>query len=577
MKKHHYRFKIHDRFQIELKFDYPIRPNRSREEVRVETFCFIPPTLYLNPTTYTKNDFYQDLQTYTRYGTPRLSIERLLDPQNELSPLYRVARTRGEFAAGRSPDLAAERVVYELRILACIFRGETRDQGTLITELLSKPQPSAKDFEDAAYLAGHFVEETGRMRSRVQEMQREFLGPHVPAEVTKGFAYVDEAMSVQLEGVSGKLYQRFTQALQAAADSGAAYPEVTETARKLAAVMQDEEAYRRQAGYPTLVYATGSAAAGQANEYFLYRMGVLKKFAQSTLFLSVQTQPGSRPLLYTLYALAAMGAMAFFVGLLFFLQDVAPLNSLPYIVLAVIGYAFKDRIKDSLKLFFSERMTGWLRDRETKLIDRGPTKAVVGSAAEAFSFVEMGRVPEEVLVQRARDELTELAEEGRPESVFKYQKAITLYADQVFKLHRRVDRLNEILRLSVRSMLFRMDEPKKGLLLLETMDPEASKPAAEHEARLFAHAQAGGNGPELEREKNGHGLDGGSPRDVGLTPLHRLRTVKVYHVILILRVLNRDDLGRWQSDLQKFRLILSRNGIERVEFMEDGEKKILLP
>lgn len=578
MKKQPYRFKIHDRFQIELKFDYPLSPSRPREEIRVETFCFLPSMLRLNSSTYGKDKFYQDLQTYTRYGTPRISLEKLLEPANELSPFCRVARAKNEFAGGTPPPQAAELVVYELRLLACIFRAETRDRRNLILDLLSKPQPALKDYEDAAYLAAHFMADSARVLGRVRELQREFLSPHLPDEIAKAFAYVDEAMSVQWEGVSGKLYQQFAQVLPQAPAGAETGIRCAEAARHLAAVMAGEEAYRRQAGYATVVDASAGAAAGRANEFFLYRMGVLKKFAQSTLFLSVHTHQGSRPLLFSLQAVAAMLAMlAYLILVLLFIPNLQDFN-LPALLLFATAYAFKDRIKDALKQFFSQRMTGWLRDRETELIDHGPSKAPVGNVAEAFSFVEPRRMPQEVLALRAQDRLAELTEEGAPETVFKYEKAIRLYADQVFKIHRRVDRLNEILRLSIRNLLLHMDEPKKGLLLLDSMEPEARKTADPPDVWPEPPAPAGGHGEAFESKLAADRItEERAAREAGLTPLHRVRALKIYHVNLILRVLTRDEHGRWQADMEKFRLILSRDGIERVELPENGQTRLIFP
>lgn len=532
MRRNRYRLKVHDRYQVEVKFEYPISKDRPREAFRVDTYFYIPNALGIRPDTYAQNEFYQDLQTYTRYGTPTIPLERLLDEKNDLSPLSRVAGYKQALVAGDGKDEAAQRVEYELRILGCIFRGETREQGRLISVCLAKPRPHPKDFQDAAYLCGKFLDESAKVVARLRELQREFLNPHLPEHVDRAFRYVDEAMSVQLEGVCGKVYRSFARVAEGAP------LEALEAARKLAVAMQREESYRREAGYPTAVDASNGPDAARSNEYFLYRIGVLKKYVQSTLFLSVEKHQGSRPLLYTIYATAAMVAMAFFVMLLWFLQDVAPINSIPYMVLAVVAYAFKDRIKESLKRYFSERMTGVLRDRESQLLDRAPTRSTVGRIAEAVSFLPPERVPKDVQEKRAPDELVDLAEDSAPETVIKYQKSIDLYSDEVFKLHRRIDHLNEIVRFNVRKLLVRMDDPKKGLSISESSDPEGWYPPED-----------GGNGH----------------KHAALTPLLRVRATKVYHVNMILGISVMDEHGQWITDREKFRLVLSRDGIERVE------------
>ncbi|MBI3830366.1 MAG: hypothetical protein HY291_12670 [Planctomycetes bacterium] len=567
MKRNKYHLKVHDRYQVELKFDFPISPSRKREDIQVETFFFIPNALDVTSANYKREYFYQDLQTYTRYGTPVIPLAELVNPANEYSPLIRVHTMKADLAAGAAGAPVAERAEYELRILACIFRGETREQEKLVSAILGKPRSSPKDYQDAAYLAEKFLDDAARVLKYLRAMQREFLNPHLPENVDRAFRYADEAMSVQLESVCGKAYRAFAKAAREAS------PEALDAARRLAATMQNEEAYRRQAGYPTLVDATNGPEAARKNEYFLYRSGVLKKYAQSTLFLSVQMQQGSRSVLTTISALAAMAGMAFFIFVLWFLEGVAPVDSMPYMFLVIVVYAFRENIKEQFKGYLSQRMTGLLRDRERHLIDRGPSKSLVGRAGEAFSFVPMDRVPERVRRLRAPDEMDELAEEGAPESVIKFQKSITLYADRVFRIHKRVTSLNEITRFNVRRLLLRMDDPKKGLALVESMDTEHWDTPGLQAPR----AQAPANG---EARKDGSSQEEALARSTALSTLLRVGATKVYHVNMILLVRSRAPDGTWVEEMEKFRLVLSREGIERVEangFERMGESRLESP
>jgi hypothetical protein len=202
----------------------------------------------------------------------------------------------------------------------------------------------------------------------------------------------------------------------------------------------------------------------------------------------------------------------------------------PYILLAVVGYAFKDRIKEGLKRLFSARMTGLLRDREGELLDRRLPPLVVGRTAEAFSFIPPERLPPEVraLHSHDHDELAALAEEGAPDLVLHYQKSVTLYNLRVFERHLRVSAINEIFRFGLRHFLYHMDEPEKHLLFAEPL-------------------------PETDR----------------LPALTSLSAAKVYPVTLVLGVHALDAEGRWQAQWEHFRLVLTRNGIERVE--SDGQ------
>ncbi|MCW8131244.1 MAG: hypothetical protein KIS92_12920 [Planctomycetota bacterium] len=563
MKRHTYHLKVHDRYQVELKFDYPIARERKREEIEVETYFFVPSALDVNAATYKKDDFYQDLQTYTRYGTPIIALAELLNPANDRSPLARIRHMKPGLATGKHGYGVAERAEYELRILACIFRGETRERGRLAAEFLAKARPNPKDYQDAAYLSVSLLDEAAAVLKALRDLHRACLNPYLPENVERAFRYMDEAMSVQLESVCGKVYRAF------ARNAADAPPEALDAANRLAAAMSGEEEYRRKAGYPTLVDASNGPEAARKNEYFLYRAGVLKKYFQSTLFLSVQTQQGSRSIVSTISAIAAMAGMAFFIMVLWFLDGVAPADSLPYMLLVVIVYAFRESIKENLRGFLSQRMTRALRDRERRLIDRGPTRTQVGRASEAFSFLPLERVPEAVRNLRDPDDLADLAEDGLPESVVKFQKHITLYSDRVFGIHKRVTSLNEILRFNVRRLLLRMDDPRKGLTIIESMETEPWQ----------ALEGGGSRAPQTAGEITNDARSVGLPRPAAQTNLLRVGATKVYHVNLILRVRSRGEKGRWTEELEKFRLVLSRDGIERVEANGTGhlDDSIALP
>ena len=67
--------KIHDKYQFEAKFTYPLDRRRDTNEYQVDTYMFLPNNLYINKRTYSADDFYEDLHKYIRFG-PRWCISR---------------------------------------------------------------------------------------------------------------------------------------------------------------------------------------------------------------------------------------------------------------------------------------------------------------------------------------------------------------------------------------------------------------------------------------------------------------------------------------------------------------------
>ena len=68
------KIEIHDRYQFEIKYTYPLNQELPETDYLVETFIFIPNNLGVNADSYTKHDFYSDLQKYIRFKTPVFPI-----------------------------------------------------------------------------------------------------------------------------------------------------------------------------------------------------------------------------------------------------------------------------------------------------------------------------------------------------------------------------------------------------------------------------------------------------------------------------------------------------------------------
>ena len=62
--------KIHDRFTIEFKVGFNADREQTVNKFSMSTWLFIPYSLDINASTYTKDLFYRDLRTNTRLITP---------------------------------------------------------------------------------------------------------------------------------------------------------------------------------------------------------------------------------------------------------------------------------------------------------------------------------------------------------------------------------------------------------------------------------------------------------------------------------------------------------------------------
>ena len=70
------RISIHDLHQMELKLNYPLLDNHRRNSYEVDLYFFAPRSLGVHPQTYSKQQFYTDLQSYIRIRTPSVPLNR---------------------------------------------------------------------------------------------------------------------------------------------------------------------------------------------------------------------------------------------------------------------------------------------------------------------------------------------------------------------------------------------------------------------------------------------------------------------------------------------------------------------
>jgi hypothetical protein len=256
------------------------------------------------------------------------------------------------------------------------------------------------------------------------------------------------------------------------------------------------------------------------NEHFTYRTGILKKFAMSVLWLEIQKSREGARWIDMGAGIAAGIAMLFAVVATILQMQVMMFNSSEFVIAAVLVYILKDRIKDWLKVYFSNKMTGWLADYKAKI--RDPlSDAVIGSCREAFSYLALNRVPPRVVQARHRDANSVIETTSRPEVVIKYQKDITLDTRALLSTHRRrrYD-INDIIRFDISDFLAHTDDPTvESLYLNEVTDR-----------------------------------------------VDRLQLPKVYHFNVVY-VLSAKKKGATRSYF-RVRVIIDRNGIRRIEIPE---------
>lgn len=281
---------------------------------------------------------------------------------------------------------------------------------------------------------------------------------------------------------------------------------------RLLRLIRQEQKYRREQGYPSI------AEPDSKNESFIYRRGVLKRLMESILFLNTRVRPEGMLTEQIIYSLAAGLAMVFATAVAFMTQQKYGNFTLAFFVALVVSYMFKDRIKELARLYINRKVQDHYFDRKVH-IHGGPDGEQLGYCRESFRFVAEDALPQAIRELRNRDPITRFDNEQLGERVFVYRKQMTVLSRRFKQVYHGVpvDGLTDIWRVSMARFVRKMDDPRKPLFMLDD---------------------------------DGYRLGKAS---------------KVYHINLVIKYVD-----RYGTEYKRFRIVLNRDGIRRIEQVAAG-------
>ncbi len=496
---------VHDRKQFELKLEYQPSGLDPQSQYLVEMLLFVPRSLNIDPATWSREHFYRDLHNYVRLKTPVLSFDELLS--GEHSPLVQLERRVPLGLLGPVSE-----VIYDAKMLACVVRGAQRrfargmrrECRQLLRGAETDQCAPPESPEQLLALARGSVRGTQEVLRRFRLVCAQLVAKYPLGDrAAAALRLVDEYLSLLVE----QYFRRIVVQMEAMPHNGV----YTELRRELMDVVVADEQYRRLNGLPSVIEPEGD------NEDYTQRVGFLKKFCMNILFLKVQRSAQRKAWEEMLFALAAGGSMAFALGVGLFAQSRYPQASFNFFLLAVVGYMFKDRLKEGLRRLLSDYAGRFLYERRTRILDP-VTQDEVGLCRERLDYDDSVVVPEEVARLRAKDDQVTVAQGELAESVIRYRKKISLESEMLPRLgDGLVSGVTDIIRLNIGRLLHDMDDPEYELDYVDLDDFSVAK----------------------------------------------LRMPKSYHVDVAFRF-SVDDGAHRRTTVQLTRLVLDRNGIKRM-------------
>jgi len=430
------KIKIHDRYQFEIKYTYPLNKELPETDYLVETFIFIPNNLGVNADSYTKHDFYSDLQKYIRFKTPVFLLASII---KEKGPLDRLKTEMAALAEDPSNPETGKDYLYQLKMLCSILKSALRDEEDYIE--------TCQTSSDKHALIERLLENVSKITAGFRRLRPIIEVPHLNPEQVTFYNFSDEYISLMVEKSLFKLLEYMQDVEIKAKD---------ELCVRITDVIQDEIKYREGSHYPSLVRENSS------NEAIIYRMRILKKIMGSILFLKTFTKTEGRMIEQILMGLAAGMAMAFATGMLFLSRRVFSDLTLSLFIVLVVSYIFKDRLKELAKIYMVGFLKKYMYDYKTVLMTN-MTK--IGFCRETFTFLKEKNLPAEIVKIRNKDYFAELDNGYVGENVIYSKKYIKVYSSACRRIYAdfQVDGIHDIIRFNIRHFLDKMDNPESLL------------------------------------------------------------------------------------------------------------------
>lgn len=572
-------WRVHDKTHIELAIDYPFEPVPAA--YTWEAFFFVPDSFRLEQTTYDKKQIYDDLLSYVRLAVPELPFAELSESCDPDRPGSLVADLRTTIlgacgnADGSPPSRSAVR---RLRVFACMVRASGLEaQRRMLHEV-----EHAEGAEQASRAAQTFVSLASRATRGLRKLVAEAERLELPSEVLVALRWVDEDISLFIEALTAtasvEIHQRAAdgssprpspdgtprpprslspRAAESTPPRGSA-ANVTEPKRKkkvrssapdalpsmfavnapvynpadepwpagareawddvaarLASEAVAEARYRKGRGYPSVGH---DDATSRDVEHIEFRRHVLKRFTSSVLWLRHEVRDGATWVLHALYALAAAVAMAFAVFATIRATQMQGYVTL-YVVLLVVSYAVKDRMKALLQTAAARWAEKRFPDRAWTIRDE-ERKDSIGVVKERAGFRDFAHLPAGVLGARRMTREHALEEHARPETVLWHQKAVEIAPRKEGRLPSPV--MTEIFRLNIGPWLAHTDDPNRTITFA---DPDEAVVCSVTARRVY-----------------------------NINVVYRLR-----------KTAGRGGKGAEGSDWHRIRVVVSRKGIERID------------
>lgn len=488
---------IRDKWQFALKSEFFPQKDSKPSLYTQEFYLFIPNSLQINANTYSKQSFYLDQTNLIRYKTPEFSFEQLLDATSHRSPLTRIISLCDQ---ADSPS-HRNQLTDELKLMANVVRSTLRREVKILVFMLETFH-STGTAEDFLVRTLDLCNNIQKFRERYALVEKKCLENWKDYLFYRQMIYIDEFLSYSISHYLTGLLESVR--LTGREDMGTVDLALCDVLLK-----------EKQLSNSLLNDGNKSLGDNEEGENVLYRYSLLNKFVLDALHLTTNRFSLDQRYQHWIAAVSAGVAMTLYFSLFVSLGNVFVINSVPFVLLTVLFYILKDRMKEWLRNYSYLQASRWFPDYTT-VIKPQEGKGNVGVIRESFSILDPHQLSEELNAIRNAGFHSVLETVQRLENVLFYKRVVEINATPS---NERRYGVNVIFRFNIQEFLRKAGDPTETHL---TIDPKTKR-------------------------------------------LISIRLPKVYHLNLILRSTTSEENKPPKLELKKLKIVIDKNGIKRIE------------
>ncbi len=423
--------KIHDKFSIEIKLGFIARKKKEISDFACNTWMFLPNSLDINQTTFSKSDFYRMIKSNIRLITPVFLLRDIADVSTP--PFKLLEQSFVQLASAPSRSRIAE-YEYQIKMFLSILKSTLRDEINHIT--------GNTIHDDIAFLINAYTHNVHRITENYRGLRRIINVPTITKDVLNYYLFGDEFMSNLIEQHTFKLIS----------DLERIQYKDKSLLKQLFSLINNEISYKREKGYLVV-----DKYSSDQNRELIFRLGLLKKYAENELFLNADKKKDGAIAEQVYYSLAAGLSMIFATAIAFSFQQRYGNLTMPFFVALVISYMLKDRIKDLSRYYFAHKLGSRHFDQKTEIT---LNENDIGWSKEAMDFISETKVPREVMRIRDRSAILEANNRNNMEKIILYRKLVRLNRANLDRSSQFTTLgMNEIIRINFSDFITKMDDP----------------------------------------------------------------------------------------------------------------------